>query len=206
MAEKALSRVLVALGCATSIGVLGSLSALPTACAQKQCEASTQDYGRDPGQGELIDENTWESTPELANWLEYPGERKIFFYPHGLEHRRVARVTVYISANVHPNATKFGEPADPATSQYTIASGDVAQITTFPDPADERSPGITVYNHTCAAFWTRVVVEAYPEPPRDGGALPDASAVPDQDGGADASNDARTLDASSDGPNDGASE
>lgn len=199
---KTLSRVLVALGGVTTLGLLASLSSLESACAQRVCEGSGLDWGRIPTQGELIDENTWESTPELSDWLDYPGERTVYFYPHGLERRRIARVTVYISANGHPNVAKFGEPTDPVTSQYTIASGDVAQITTFPDPADPLNPAVGVHNHTCAEFWTRVIIEAYPASASDAGV--DAGA--DADASNDGASDARVLDAQGDGPNDGASE
>ena len=181
-------------GLCASLAVVAfaATSATTTACQDRTCTGSFADFGRAPFQGELIDPDTWESTPQGSKWLPYPGQRSWFFFPRGLERRQIASVLVYISPVESPN--------DPG-GQYTVASGNVATIRTFADPADPQllNPGVQVGNDTCADFFVRVVVRAYPA--GDAG-LVDAAA-PAQEAG---DNDDGGSDAGIDAPNDGASE
>jgi len=190
----------------TITSVLGVLStgavaiafvALAPACAERTCEGQGLDYGRKPGEGSLVDPDTWESTPPEGKWLHYPAQRTYFIFPGGLlGPKRIAKVTVYISPMDQPNPD----------GQYTIASGNVAIVRQFPDLGDPRLPGLSVRNDTCAEFWARIVVEAYPLPPSDAGvdaADGDAGDASD-DGSSDASGDA--ADAQTDAPNDGPTE
>lgn len=175
-------------------GVLGGLGVLlmlfatssaTTACQARSCEYSGSDFGRNPGEGRLIDANTWESTPAEGSWLPFPGERYWYFYPP-FPKRKIARVNVFISPSADPNAG----------SQYTLASGNVAVIRQFADPGNRENPGISVGNDTCAEFFVRVVVDAYPAA-ADADASADAGADAAGDAGADASTDAAATDSAS---------
>lgn len=178
-----------ALGVVSVVVMLCATSSATTACQARNCEYSGSDFGRNAGEGRLIDANTWESTPAEGNWLPFPGERYWYFYPP-FPKRKIARVNVFISPSADPNAG----------SQYTLASGNVAVIRQFADPGNQENPGISVGNDTCAEFFVRIVVDAYPETPAG-----DAGADAGPDGSADAGPDASTTDATTDA-NDGAAE
>jgi hypothetical protein len=187
----------------TTFSVLGVLStgaaglafvALAPACAERTCEGQGLDYGRGAGEGHLIDEDTWESTPVEGKWLHYPAQREYFIFPGRLlGPKRIAKVTVYISPMDQPNPD----------GQYTVASGNVAIVRQFPDLGNQALPGVSVRNDTCAEFWVRIVLEAYPLPPnQDGGTDADADAT--SDAAVEASTDA--ADAQPDAPTDGPTE
>jgi hypothetical protein len=174
-------------GLIVAVFALTSVTTTP-ACADRVCEYSAKDFGRGPGEGELVAPALWESTPQTGKWLPFPAQRSWFVFPQGLAHTDIARVLVYISAAEEPNPG----------SQYTLASGDSALIRQFPDPGDPsgESTGVEIHNNTCADFWVRVVLEGYAPAgrSRDAGAS-DAPA----DGTDDAATDASDANDSSDG-------
>lgn len=195
-------RIASALSVAVAITLGGATVALTPACQDRTCDGTGMDWGRLPGQGAAIDLDTWESSPADGKWLHFPGQRTIYFYPGPFAGRHIARVTVFISPDEAPNQSQTKDPNGPR-SQYTIASGNVAVVTHFPDPGGPQNPGIAVRNDTCGVFFMRAVIEAYPAGVTpDAGADADSGAIPNTS--ADASVDAslEASDASSDGATD----
>ncbi|MFO0672048.1 MAG: hypothetical protein U0235_20890 [Polyangiaceae bacterium] len=164
----------------TLVGAIATTTPLATsACADRVCEPTYTNYGGPVTEGNLIDANTWESTANDGKWIPYPGQRTYFFYPHGMVGRRVESVLVWISPSEEPNLPG---------NQYSLASGNAAVVTQLFD-ADHAYHPIAVHNDTCADFFVRVEIKAYPEPVAPGDAGADAGA---NDG-------AITSDASTDG-------
>lgn len=151
-------------------------------CADRVCEATFANWGGPPNEGNLIDANTWESTANDGKWIPFPGQRTYFIYPHGMVGRRAESVLVWISPSEEPNLPG---------NQYSLASGNAAVVTQLFDPDHGYHP-IAVHNDTCADFFVRVEIKAYPEP------APDASADASE-GGSTTTPDASTPDASTDG-------
>jgi hypothetical protein len=148
-----------------------------------------------PGSG-MVDATDWESGPFDGQWIDYPGERTIFLFPNLVPSATGAppalqgnfpgpyfNVTAYVSPNQDANAV---------TSNWTPASGNLAEITIVP-PGPGESPTqwfIAITNASCAQYYLRVTVTR---------AEPDAGAP--EDGGSDA---AAPSDASTDASGDAA--
>jgi hypothetical protein len=145
-----------------------------------------------PAGSGAVSTTQWESTPIDGQWLDYPGERTVFLFPNLVPSATGAppalqgnfagpyfNVTAYVSPNQDANAS---------TSNWTVASGNLAEITVVP-PGPGESPTqwfIAITNATCAQYYLRVTVER---------TEPDAGTP--EDGGSDAS---VLLDASTDAP------
>ena len=153
---------------AKGLGALAflALAAIPIAliapgCQGRECESDGyKDYGYGPGEGHLVDENTWESTPNNATWPAFGPYHTWGFHPIGLEGRDFLLIQVYYSADPDPN--------DPGKN-FSTGSGNGAIVGT--DGAGART--IFVTNATCAPTFVRLVVIADPLPPT----------VPSSDGG-----------------------
>lgn len=157
--------------------VTGAVALVP-GCFAQNCNQSYQLWGRDAGEGRLVDENTWESNPADGRWLDFPHERLWELDLHDLGDREPRLVIPYLSGNPTPNQTN---------DTSVIATGNIAEI------SGQTKGRVFVHNGTCADYFLRVVVVAGPRPPElDGG---DAAA-------ADASEDA--ADAGEDAPSDAA--
>jgi len=128
-------------------------------CQGRECESDGyKDYGYGPGEGHLVDANTWESTPNVAysngttaNWLPFGPYHLWGIHPVGLEGRDILTINVYYSADPNPNA---------AGSNFTIGAGNGAIESVS---ADSRT--VFVSNATCAPTYVRIVIQADPLPP-----------------------------------------
>lgn len=168
-----------ALACA-----LATVTATP-ACLTRACDPSQELFGLKEGEGRLLDEDTWESSPLDGKWLPYPHQRTwVLFYGGYMKGRTPTSVQVFLSADERPNQ---------AGSNFTQGGGDVVKM------YNVTSDSMGLVNGTCADYFVRVVVKAprFPAPADAGVEVPvDAGldASPD-DGGAEASLDDGGADA-----------
>ncbi|HVH43536.1 MAG TPA: hypothetical protein VM925_14375 [Labilithrix sp.] len=136
-------------------------------CYGRNCEGGIESYGVDAGQGDMLDENTWESAPIDGEWLWFPGQRTYIFDMRALGGRMPDVPIAYISASPQPSKT----------GDFTTGAGNLLK---FLSP---RPNGINVYNDSCSDYYVRLVIKARPFPPS---VNTDAGATPvDADAGAD---------------------
>jgi len=145
--------------------ILGSLTFLgaSTGCYGDQCTGSAGDYGWNPGEGRLLDSDTWESNPQVSRWLEYSHQRSWFVHLPAFQGREISNVYVYISPDPDPNVSN-----PPQYKQYTLASGNLAEITVNFSGTPGLVPTVQVHNDTCADYYSRIVITAYPATPDAG--------------------------------------
>ncbi len=169
MAEGRALRVAVLVG--VWIAVMGAASLVP-GCYGRNCDVSVEIYGNDPGEGQMIDDVTWQSNPVEGGWLPLPGNRIWVFQVPQLMGKRHRMIMPYVS----------GSPAPlDAGANYTIGSGNGTVIVPFPDGS------FWVQNATCADYFVRVQAEIFPGP-EDGGADAGDGSAPEagiQDAGTD---------------------
>ena len=146
---------------------------LTPGCYGRNCDGGFEVVGAEPGQGRMIDENTWETASFDETWLWFPRQRYYIFEIEALKGRKLKTIDTYISAT-----------ADPSESSFVNASGSLAML------LNPRPNGIGVKNDTCSDYYLRMVVEAYPLPPKwqpdgaiDGGADAALSDASDADAG-----------------------
>jgi hypothetical protein len=120
-------------------------------CYGRICEGSTGVFGTKPGEGRMLDENTWESTPLDAPWLPFPGARTWIIDMPQLGGRRPQIVIPYVSAS--PEPVRNGQ-------SFTPGGGNIAEL------YNPHPDHIEVKNGTCAEYYLRVVVIAAPLPPK----------------------------------------
>lgn len=160
--------------------VTGAVALVP-GCFAQNCNQTYQLWGRDAGEGRLVDENTWESNPAEGRWLPFPHQRLWEFDLHELGDREPRVVIPYLSGNPEPNRTN---------DTSVIATGNIAEI------SGQTKGRVFIHNGTCADYFLRIVVVAAPRAPElDGG---DAAADDAGDAGEDA------ADAGEDAPSDAA--
>lgn len=166
--------------------------ALVPGCYGRNCDGSIVNFGDQPDQGRLIDEDTWESAAIDGKWLFFPGARLYFFNVPAFGDRKPHRILPYISPVEDPNAFH----PERAPSNFALGGGNLTELSGV-----DRNR-FAVRNGTCADYWLRVEVELEPRPPAppaaetDGGAgTEDASAEASTDAG---TNDAGTNDAGTD--------
>ncbi len=162
-------------------GVVVLSIATASGCYGRTCEASVKTWGLNPGEGRLIDPDTWQSSALDEPWLDFPGQRTWIFDMRDLGGRMPQTFFPYISASASPGATG---------GNFTLGGGNLAEIS-------GASPGrVAVRNGVCADYFLRLVVEAAPYPPslpnetRDAevdGEGDDAAVDAGQDGDADSS-------------------
>lgn len=172
----------------TGLGVAATVTlfAIPAVlfapgCQGHQCESDGfHDYGYGPGEGDFADPsgNVWESTPNddpNHRWLPFTAYRTWVFHPPfgGLP---ITSFLVYISADPDPNSPG---------NNFTLASGNQA---TMSFSADHTA--LFVSNSTCAPFYIRVVLTAYPPASVDAGTGGELDGGDDLDGGINADLDA----------------
>lgn len=150
---------LAACGVATTSALACALAtALATpACLTRACDPSQEIFGLKEGEGRLLDEDTWESSPLDGKWLPYPHQRTwVLFYGGYMKGRTPTSVQVFLSADERPNQ---------AGSNFTQGGGDVVKM------YNVTSDSMGLVNGTCADYFVRVVVKAprFP-PPADAGA------------------------------------
>lgn len=120
-------------------------------CYGRICEGSVSFFGTKPGEGRMVDEDTWESSAIDEPMLHFPGARTWIFDMPQLGGRKPVTVIPYVSA--------VGEPTRSGQS-FTPGGGNIAEL---------YSPNIDhieVRNGTCAEYYLRVVVVAAPFPPK----------------------------------------
>lgn len=146
------------------LGLSGGILLAP-GCYGRNCEGDTETFGDEPGEGRLVDENTWESSPSDGDWLSFPRQRVYSFNIPALGGRTPHLPHALISANPAPN--KQG-------ADFTSGAGTPALFFA------QRPNGINVKNDTCSDYFLRLVLEVPPLPP----AAPDgALATPEVDAG-----------------------
>ncbi len=127
-------------------------------CYGRNCEGGFETFGDDPGEGMMLDENTWVSGPMDGPWLWFPRQRYYIFDLKALGGRMPEKVLPYISGTLEPS--KFG-------GNMTLAAGNLAQLYAM------RPNGIDIKNESCSDYYLRLVIEVAPLPPEapaaDGG-------------------------------------
>ena len=120
-------------------------------CYGRNCDGDTLIFGRNPGEGRLINADTWESGPIDGVWLAFPHQRVWVFDLHELGLDRTPDVPIaYVSAERDPLHEN---------TNFTIGAGNIVEQS----GADRGR--ITMKNGTCADYYLRVVVTATPRPP-----------------------------------------
>jgi hypothetical protein len=143
-------------------------------CYGRNCEGSSMDFGTLPGEGHMVNPDTWESSAPEDPWLPFPRQRVYNINIEALGGRSPLTVTPYLSADSQPS--KSG-------GNYTIGAGNLALIFFF------GTNHVGLKNDTCSDYFVRVVVTAGPMAPTTPPADTDAS--PPVDAGAgDAEGDA----------------
>jgi len=117
-------------------------------CYGRNCEGDVQDWGNNPGEGSLVDENTWQSTPIDGKWLHYPMQRAWIFAARDLGDRTPYEISVMVSAQEDPVHEGSAAPA----------AGNLAEISGI------VGGQFVVKNGTCAEYFVRVVARASPRP------------------------------------------
>ncbi len=116
-------------------------------CYGRNCDGSVLVYGREPGEGRLLQADLWESSSIDGVWLDFPKQRAWVFNLHDLGDRVPQVIIPYVSAQ-----------ADPVHEggNFTIAAGNLAEI------SGVQSNQVIVHNGTCADYFLRLTVEAAP--------------------------------------------
>lgn len=161
--------VLTGLWLAASAAVL----ALP-ACYGRNCDPSVTTFGRQTGEGRLLDTDTWESNPVDGRWLPFPGNRAWVFDLRELGNRVPQIVIPYLSASVDPLREN---------QNFTVGGGNIAVI------SGATNGFVTITNSSCADYFLRLVVISNPVPPV-ASAPGDAGASGATDAATDAPSDA----------------
>lgn len=131
---------------------LGVIFAMP-GCYGRNCEGEYTTYGIDAGQGELISDDMWESSPTVGEWIHFPRQRGYAFDIRALGGRTPAAHHVYLSAASRPNVP------GPSQGNQTTGAGNIALVQNIgPNRID-------VVNDTCSDFYMRLVVWVPPFPP-----------------------------------------
>lgn len=147
-------------------------------CVTRACDGDWIDFGKKPGEGMLVDSDTWQTSPIDGKWIAYPHQRTYHFdVGPTLGLRTPKDVIVYISGVETPNALG---------ADFTLASGSPAELSLI-------YPGtVSVHNDTCADYYMRAEIRVAPTP--DAG-IDDAASDAANDGSMDAGVD---LDAPAD--------
>ncbi|WP_394827209.1 hypothetical protein [Pendulispora albinea] len=135
-------------------------------CYGDQCVGSDLEFGDKEGEGHLVTTDIWESHAQSAKWLRYSPKRRYFLRLHGFEGRKVFRVITYVSPDESPNGPQPG-------TQFTVAGGNLAEVKILETPPGE-APRVVVANDTCADYYARFEVQAYPSGPVTDAGPPDA--------------------------------
>ena len=131
-----------------------------TACQDTRCDGSEATYGLTPGEGSLVDDETWQSTPLSGPWLEFGPERVWTFDLRGVAGpREILEVLAYVSEAEEPNG---GDAAPRGRASFAVAGGNLAVMRLV-------EPGVfTVRNATCARYFVRVTARLGPASGGDG--------------------------------------
>ena len=150
------------------------------ACFTRACDGDSVDFGKNPGEGMLIDQDTWQSSPIDGKWIPYPHKRYYHFdVGPSLGLRTPQDIRVYIAAVEQQNTDG---------ANFAEAAGSLAEYSYI-------YPGtVSIYNNTCADYYMHVQIKVAPY--ADSG-TPDAAI--DNDAATDAgADDAAITDAALD--------
>jgi hypothetical protein len=147
-----MNRKLLVLG-ALWAAVTGGALALP-GCYGENCNGTSGSYGNKPGEGRMLDANTWESSPIDGKWLHFSSGHAWFFEVPAFGDRTPFRIETYISPVEEPNVFR----PDKAPSNFTMGGGNLAEL------SGVGPNRFTVRNGTCAEYFVRVVAEVAPRP------------------------------------------
>jgi hypothetical protein len=149
---------------------------LAPGCYGRNCEGDAMGYGSLPGQGRMLDDTTWESSPIDGAWLHFPRQRYYFFDIPELGGR--------LPSVVIPTLSAVQVPDDGGDS--TLGAGNIALLLNY------HPNHVEVKNDTCSDYYLRLVILVPPLPPSNGdaGALDTATLVD-----ASSTKDANTSDA-----------
>lgn len=150
---------------------LAVIAAVTPGCFGRECDGGYVEYGNHPGEGSFIDGDTWQSTPLDGPWLNFPAQRTygIIIGDWAVQKRQFYSQLASVSADLEPNK----QPActngvcDPETN-WAPGAGNIAQF------SYARAGFIKITNNTCAQFYLRLVLKAYPVPPAPADAGSDA--------------------------------
>jgi hypothetical protein len=154
------------------LGGTGVAAAMP-GCYGRNCEGDLQTWGLNAGEGRMLDDDMWESSPQNGKWLFFPRQRVWRFDLKTLGGRTPQIILPYVSANEEPNKT--GQSA-------TMGGGNLAEIY-YVNPDT-----VSVKNGTCSDYYLRLVVVVEARPPETNTA--DAAVTDAMTDAADAANDA----------------
>ncbi|HEY2516238.1 MAG TPA: hypothetical protein VGI39_35445 [Polyangiaceae bacterium] len=121
---------------------------------QTSCGAPNGTYGNeDVVPGQLVDETTWESLNiDGTPWLELHALEGRWFDVAGAVGRPFELVDVVPYASPDPN------PWDAMGGNFTVASGNIAEVTAGPAGA---ITGFWLFNNSCAQYYYRVVAHIH---------------------------------------------
>jgi hypothetical protein len=168
---RASRRRVMALGALWTV-VMGATS-FASGCYGHNCDGDVLVFGHAPGEGQLLDANTWQSGPIDGAWLPFPKQRTWIFELRELGDRVPAVPLAYVSAEADP--LHVG-------GNFTVGAGNIVELS----GADKGR--LVVHNGTCADYYVRVVVQSAPVAPAGG--VPDASTAAPTSGPTDAGGDA----------------
>lgn len=124
-------------------------AALAPGCYGHNCDGEFVQFGATPGQGRLLNADTWESNPVDGAWLPFPKQRIYQFDLRELGNRPPQIIIPYLSAQSDP----LHEGGN-----FTIGGGNLTEL------SGATNGFLTVKNGTCADYFLRVVVQAAPVP------------------------------------------
>ncbi len=158
------------------VAVSGAALSAP-ACYGRNCEGTSVVFGKEAGQGSMVNSTTWQSSPIESEWLPFPRQQLYYFDVPALGGQTPHLVLPYLGATREP--AKSGD--------FTLGSGN---LTLLYNPGPNR---IAVKNDSCSDYFLRLVVQIPTAPDAGNDATPEAS-------DADASDaDAGTSDAGDSG-------
>lgn len=114
-------------------------------CYGRNCEGAARQFGLDAGDGQLLDQNTWESSPLDGEWLPFPRQSfYTFTLPFG--GRKPSLVVGSVSGQQRPN-----------TGNWTNGGGNLLEFTAV-------GPNqVAAINDTCSDYYVRVFAWAAPQ-------------------------------------------
>ncbi len=130
-------------------GGTGVAAAMP-GCYGRNCEGDQQTFGIEQGEGRMLDDATWESSPQVGKWLSFPRQRVWHFDIRALGGRTPQVILPYVSASEDPYSR--GQSA-------TIGGGNLAEI------YNVRENFVSVRNGTCSDYYLRLVINVADRPP-----------------------------------------
>lgn len=122
----------------------GGAIVLSSSCYGRNCEGSPRQYGIDAGDGRMIDENTWESSPFDGEWIPFP-RQTVFTFTIPFGGRVPYDAKGFVSGQQRPN-----------TGNLTTGAGNLLEFTGI-------GPNqVVAINDTCSDYYLRVLAWAPP--------------------------------------------